>query len=388
MLSSAPWYNPADRLAQSDPIVMSNRNYWLDLFTGATWNEFLAAGGKVSGFRESRWSTVQKIKAGDYLLCYLTGVSRFIGVLEVTSPPFKDSSPIWKDEDFPCRLKVRPVVVLTPETAVPVFELRDRLTIFRDMKSPIAWTGHFRGSPAKWKTSDGEEVVTALAGAEENPVPRPVDAAKLARRPKPLKARMGSVTVPESEEIPAEAPEVAKESSNHEEVQWLLLKLGSDMGFDLWVARNDRGRQFKGQRFADLPRLKSELPLQFDEATNRTIELIDVLWLNGNAIVAAFEIESTTSIYSGLLRMADLIAMQPNLTIPLYLVAPDERRQKVIGEVNRPTFRRLSPPLFEVCRFISFSDLRARLKEAEPLIRYLKPEFLEELSESCEIEEA
>jgi hypothetical protein len=62
--------------------------------------------------------------------------------------------------------------------------------------------------------------------------------------------------------------------------------------------------------------------LQFDEATNRTIELIDVLWLKGNAVVAAFEIESTTSIYSGLLRMSDLIAMQPNLNIPLYLSPP------------------------------------------------------------------
>src|SRR5205807_2033259 len=367
---------------------MSNRSYCLDLFTGATWKEFLAAGGTISGFRGTRWSTVQKIKTGDYLLCYLTGVSRFIGVLEVTAGPFKDSSPIWKDEDFPCRLRVKNIVVLTPETAVPVFELRDKLSMFHDMKSPIAWTGHFRGSPAKWKTSDGEAVVAVLLEAQKQPIARPVDAAKLARRPKPLKARMGSVTVPESEEMPLESPEVAKEPSDHEEVQWLLLKLGSDMGFDVWVARNDRRRQFKGQRFVDLPKLKSELPLQFDEATNRTIELIDVLWLKGNAIVAAFEIESTTSIYSCILRMADLIAMQPNLNIPLYLVAPDERRQKVIDEVNRPTFRRLSPPLFEVCRFVSFSDLRARLKQAEPLIRYLKPEFLEELSESCEIEEA
>ena len=49
-----------------------------------------------------------------------------------------------------------------------------------------------------------------------------------------------------------------------------------------------------------------------------TIELIDVLWLQGNAIVAAFEVESTTSIYSGLLRMSDLVAMQPNLNIPLW----------------------------------------------------------------------
>jgi predicted RNA-binding protein len=366
---------------------MSNRNYWLVLFTGVTWKEFLAAGGDVSGFRESRWSAVQKIKAGDYLLCYLTGVSRFIGVLEATSAPFKDSSPIWKDEDFPCRLKVKTVVMLTPETAVPVVELRDRLSMFRDMKSPIAWTGHFRGSPAKWNASDSDAVVGALLEAKKNPTTRPVDAAKLARRPKALKAKIGSVTVPASEEASTESDEFARAPRDHEDIQWLLLKLGSDMGFDVWVARNDRGRQLKGPRFAELPKLKTELPLQFDEATNRTIELIDVLWLKGNAIVAAFEIESTTSIYSGLLRMADLIAMQPNLNIPLYLVAPDDRRQKVFDEVNRPTFKRLSPPLFEVCRFISFSDLRTRLKEAGPLVRYLKPEFLEELSESCEIEE-
>ena len=73
------------------------------------------------------------------------------------------------------------------------------------------------------------------------------------------------------------------------------------MGFDIWVAKNDRSRQMNGLKFGDLPKMKLALPLQFDEATNRTIELIDVLWLKGNAIVAAFEIESTTSIYSGLL---------------------------------------------------------------------------------------
>jgi hypothetical protein len=79
--------------------------------------------------------------------------------------------------------------------------------------------------------------------------------------------------------------------------------------------------------------------------------------------------------------------MQPNLNIPLYLVAPDDRRDKVISEVNRPTFSRLSPPLSEVCRFVSFTLLRDRVKQAEPFIRYLKADFLEELSESCEIEE-
>jgi len=285
-------------------------------------------------------------------------------------------------------MKVKQVVTLSPETAVPVYELRDRLSFFKDMKSPIAWTGRFRGSPAKWSNPDGEVVIKALTEARVNPVIRPVDAAKLARRPKPLMAKIGSVTVPDSEETPAKPLEPEQEPTDHAEIQWLLLKLGSDMGFDVWVARNDRGRKVRGNRFSDLPRLKSELPLQFDEATNKTIELIDVLWLQGNAIVAAFEVESTTSIYSGLLRMSDLIAMQPNLNIPLYLVAPDERRDKVISEVNRPTFSRLSPPMSEVCRFISFTSLRERLKQAEPFIRYMRADFLEELSESCEIEEA
>lgn len=367
---------------------MSTRAYWLSLSTGTTWKEFLDAGGKVSGYREGRWKTVQKIKPGDYLLCYLTGVSRFIGVLEVISAPYKDPSPIWKDEDFPSRVKVKTVVVLTPETAVPVHELRDRLSIFRDLKNPIAWTGHFRGSPTKWSASDGESVVEALAEAKKNPVRRPVDKAKLARRPKPLKAKMGSVTVPDSEEAAAGPAGAEEEPTEHAEIQWLLLKLGSDMGFDVWVARNDRNRKVKGNRFSEIPRLTSELPVHFDEATNRTIELIDVLWLQGKAIIAAFEVESTTSIYSGLLRMSDLIAMLPNIDMPLYLVAPDERREKVISEVNRPTFSRLSPRMSEVCRFISFTSLRDRLKQAEPFIRYMKADFLEDLSESCEIEEA
>jgi hypothetical protein len=68
-------------------------------------------------------------------------------------------------------------------------------------------------------------------------------------------------------------------------------------------------------------------------------------WLRKNAIIAAFDIESATSIYSGPLRMFDLLSMQSNRSIPLYLVAPDERRTNVLAQVNRPTFSRLSPPL-------------------------------------------
>lgn len=102
------------------------------------------------------------------------------------------------------------------------------------------------------------------------------------------------------------------EGTTHTEIQYLLFKLGSDMGLDVYVANNDRSREWKGKRLGDLPRMRQALPQQFDPATNKIIQLIDVLWLEGNAIVAAFEVESTTSIYSGLLRMSDLVSMPPS----------------------------------------------------------------------------
>src|SRR5205814_3932267 len=104
-----------------------------------------------------------------------------------------------------------------------------------------------------------------------------------------------------------------------------------------------------------------QLPTQFNEATNRTIEVIDVLWLKGNSIVAAFEVESTTVVYSGLLRMSDLLALQPNLDIDLYIVAPDDRRAKVEQEILRPSFQLRDKPLSTVCGFLGFSVVADKL---------------------------
>src|ERR1700730_2097381 len=133
--------------------------FWLDLFTYQTWKEFLEAGAKVSGFRENRWNAVQRMKPGDILLCYLTGVSRWIGLLEVTGPGFKATTPIWKGNDFPARISVKLLAKLEPSTGIPVIEMKDKLSIFQNLKSPYAWTGRFRGSPYKWATLDGQAVV-------------------------------------------------------------------------------------------------------------------------------------------------------------------------------------------------------------------------------------
>lgn len=365
------------------------RSYWLDLFTGTTWTEFLQAGGTVSGFRESRWTTVKRIAPGDWLLCYVTGVSRWIGILEVTGEPFIGEERIWAADTFPARLPVRVVTQLAPVHAVPVTLLRDKLSYFQT-ESPTAWTGHFRGSPTKERTEDAEAVVAAIMSAEKDPVDREFSKAKWYRRlggttPDEETVAAESVPTPDNLQVPDEHEESAESVSvTHEEIQSLLLKLGSEMGFGLWVARNDRGRSYGGRTLGETAGIRDKLPAQFDPATNKTIELIDVLWLDGNAIVAAFEVEHTTSIYSGLLRMADLVSMQPNINIRLYIVAPDVRREKVLVEISRPVFARMKPPLRDRCQFIPYSELKSKEKQLRGLTQYLKPEFLDEIAESAD----
>lgn len=363
--------------------------YWLNLYSHQTWLEFLDNGADVTGFREKRWRTVQKIKPGDLFLCYMTGISRFFAIEEVVGEPFQDDSPIWENAAFSSRIPVQVILELSPEHAVPVTELTE-LSYFQNLKTPHAWTGHFRGSPNEIKKSDAELIIEVLEQAYDNPFSRPFDRRKLERKVPIFETKSGTVSIPDEEEERKDytsTVQVEAETS-HEEIQWLLLYLGESMGLDLWVANNDRGKAFGDRSFSQFSRLRTSLPVQFDQATNRTIELIDVLWLSGNSIVAAFEIEHTTAVYSGLLRMADLITMQPNIDIPLFIVAPDERRDKVIREINRPVFSKaLKKSLPEICQFIPYSTLQEKIELAERggFLPHLKPDYLNEIAESVEI---
>jgi len=376
-------------------------DYWLDLFTGRTWKEFRDSGANVSGFRERRRNTVKSIKPGDILLCYLTGVMRWIGALEVVGQS-NDAKKIWSLDDFPERLAVRPIVMLDPEYGIPMDTLKGKVEFFKDDSDQQYFKGFLRGSPNKsQKKEDGELIITLLKEVERNPVSRPFDSKLFDRIPLYKVSQKGKgsakpkvVSVPDEEEhsLPEVAPKTETETqytTDHVMIQYRLLSLGAEMGLDVWVARNDRSKVYSGKTLGSLPRMVQELPAQFNDATQRTIELIDILWLKGNSIIAAFEVESTTSIYSGLLRMSDLLALQPNLNIKLYLVASDERHNKVKQEILRPTFELSAKPLSKVCGFISISNLNQKIDGIQKLglASALNPEFLDKVAEYFEADE-
>jgi hypothetical protein len=84
-------------------------------------------------------------------------------------------------------------------------------------------------------------------------------------------------------------------------------------------------------------------------------ENIDVGWRQEFRIGAAYEIENSTSIYSGLLRFADLNILAPNTLYPMFIVAPGERRGRVRDQLVRPAFRRLE--LHKKVRFLSYEKV-------------------------------
>lgn len=164
------------------------------------------------------------------------------------------------------------------------------------------------------------------------------------------------VSIPEEDE--SETKEQTEAQRDSIVIQAKIAQIGEALGFKIWLPISDRSRVTKLWE-PKQGSLLEELPLISDESFLKTVRNIDVLWIKQRFIARAFEVEDKTSIYSGILRMADLLALQPNLTIKTHIVARPERKEKVFNEVRRPVFsdiggRRLS----DICSYLSYDFIK------------------------------
>jgi type II restriction enzyme len=146
-----------------------------------------------------------------------------------------------------------------------------------------------------------------------------------------------------------------KEESEHLKTQFLLTDIGRSLGYDVFVAINDRTKSLGGKslEFITLPVLP---PLNLPKEVLKTISLIDVIWINktSNEIECAFEVEKSTSIYSGILRLVDLASSLASKQHNFFLVAPDSREKEILAQLKRPSFKNLD---CVALRYILFSNL-------------------------------
>ena len=142
-----------------------------------------------------------------------------------------------------------------------------------------------------------------------------------------------------------------RELSDHVRMQWLLLKMGRQAGETVWAPKNDQQRITSEYQFEDFP---ESFTAGLDTQA-KYVENIDVVWKEEYRIDAAFEIENSTSIYSGLLRFADLTMVAPNTLYPMFIVAPSERRNRVREQLARPSFRHLG--IQKKVRYLSYEKV-------------------------------
>lgn len=365
--------------------------YYLDLFSPETYEAFTRSSQDVSGFRARQTNAASRVQVGDKLVCYMTKLSRWVGLLEVLSKPFDDDTPLfYADNDpFVVRFQVRPIVWLDKEKAVPIHDPKvwDTLSFTKGQaKGSHTWTGKLRTSLNRLSQSDGrflEELMrTQAEGGETFPIDEK-EYEKLVTHQVRRVDKVVTVSVPEdSESEVAELPETHPDVRESIQVQALLARVGATMGMRIWLPRRDRSAVLTEWKGDDHPVLDM-LPLNYDETTLKTIEQIDVLWLRGRAIIRAFEVEHTTSIYSGILRMADLLALQPNMDIKLHIVAPQSRREKVFEELRRPVFSLLEKgPLSESCTYLSYESVRELSRQRH--LAHLSDTVLDEYAEEAE----
>ncbi len=326
------------------------------------------------GSRSARFKDWQK---GDCLAFIVD--KALIGYAEVSGESFRSDERVWDNGLFPYRIPIKFQQVLTKNDRIPILgEVRDILI--------SAWGSRYGWGILNQRVltnSAAEKIITAVKVRPNNltqnrlNIEQLLQEAKQQREVVSVKKRPRKISLKVDVEPTSERFTTEEEDSAHSKAQNALIRLGKITGCSVCIASNDRNRSFHGKTLGgeclkQLPNLGLS-----DEATRR-ISLIDIIWIKQNAPVCAFEVETTTSIYSGLLRMADLLSVVPALNVKLYIVAPRERQDRVRSELTRPTFRRIG--LNDFCKFIPIEELNNLLSKVDDLGGHIQPTIVDKIA--------
>jgi hypothetical protein len=335
------------------------------------------------GSKSARFSNWQK---GDLLVFIVE--KALSGYAEVTGLPFQSNEKVWDNGLFPYRVPIKFKYTLAKDQRIPILgEIRDILiskwgnsygwgilnqqlitdSAAEKIVNEFAW----RPNNLEQTQSNLEQYLKEAAQLRNN------DAFAQAEKRQTLRSEKMSLTEEKEKEATTERLPLVEEDSGHSKAQNALIELGRITGCSVWVASNDRNRSFNGKALGE--QCLEQLPnMGLNDEATRKIALIDIIWIKQNAPVCAFEVETTTSIYSGILRMSDLISVVPALNVKLYIVAPKERQDKVVSELTRPTFKRIG--LNDFCKFIPLDELLKLLAKVEDLGGHVYPTIVDKIA--------
>ena len=139
----------------------------------------------------------------------------------------------------------------------------------------------------------------------------------------------------------------------HAQIQTLLGGIGHLKGYGVYIPSNNI--DFLDWHLGcEFPVIRN-LPQNIEIAAPFAGE-IDVVWLahGRDAVSAAFEVEHSTPVYSGLLRFNDVLLTCPSAS-RFFIVSNELRRDLFARQLQRPTFRRSG--LSEFTSFLEYTNV-------------------------------
>ena len=132
-------------------------------------------------------------------------------------------------------------------------------------------------------------------------------------------------------------PEIRQRVNQHSEILAILALVGQKKGHDIWIGKReqhqrDSGLVAKGKTLKEYMTVEQ---LKVANATNqRVIENIDLIWIKGKDIKAIFEVESTTTMTSALMRGSNI-----DERVDKFMVLPEEREGQLRNKLTSPLFK-------------------------------------------------
>ena len=297
---------------------------WLFVASSGNWQGIVKHGS--FGIRYS--GILEEAQSGEPCVAYVPrqGQRLFIGLGELTGSYYRDEM-----QKYPHRVKLD---VKLARNGVPLKSLRSRLQFVNDVPNlGLA----LRKGALRILISDYGLIKEAL----ESP-PKPTGPEPPMQEGSKEAIRSGGI-------------------KSHTDAEADLLKLGNLLGFDTYVTADDRNKEFRGKLLSETATLQ-EMPEDcIPPGIKDTVRHIDVIWFQNKFPRYCIEVEHSTDITHGLLRLYRL----KELKMGFMVVAPTGARDKFEREVGKAPFDSIRDSF----RFNSYDDLTRFLAVAREFVR-------------------
>jgi hypothetical protein len=145
--------------------------YWIVVGSPDNFARTAEHGFSVQGLKSRHRKKAERMKPGDKIVYYLTGLKAFGGIATITSPYFESHERIWESsdpkkavEDYPFRVEIAPEIVLPVADAIPAEPIARQMAYVA--KWPAAnWTLAFQGNVHEIGEDDYRLIRDAIASA-------------------------------------------------------------------------------------------------------------------------------------------------------------------------------------------------------------------------------